>query len=137
MLHAEKSFEAVPKQNTFGIFPESIALNLIISTPFTTNKCLLHYNTGSNNLLLVALKLIECIFSAVNECSPNPLVEPLPRIKMPFFYYQYKQMNSYLLQRFLRYCRNYQLDVKKLLFHQIQYYIQNIYTYQHQSFWLI
>ena len=50
------------------------------------------------NLLFVALVLIEYIFSAVNECSPNPFVEPFPRIKMFVFYYQHEQMNSYLPQ---------------------------------------
>ena len=50
------------------------------------------------NLLFVALVLIEYIFSAVNECSPDPCVGPFPRIKMSVFYYQYEQMNSYLPQ---------------------------------------
>ena len=50
------------------------------------------------NLLFVALVLIEYIFSAVNECSPDPCVGPFPRIKMSIFYFQYEQMNSYLPQ---------------------------------------
>ena len=50
------------------------------------------------NLRFVALVLIEYIFSAANECYPNPCVGPFPRIKMSVFYYQYEQMNSYLPQ---------------------------------------
>ena len=41
------------------------------------------------------------------------------------------EMNSYLLQKVLRFFQShYQLN--KTLFCQIQYHIQNIYTYQHQ-----
>ena len=40
MLSAEKSFEAFPKHNTFGIISESFPLNLIIPITFT-NKLLL------------------------------------------------------------------------------------------------
>ena len=36
------------------------------------------------NFFLVTVKLIEYIFSAVNECSPNPYIGPKPRIKMSF-----------------------------------------------------
>ena len=35
--------------------------------------------------IMFALKLIEYIFFAVNECSSNPCVGPSPRIKMSFF----------------------------------------------------
>ena len=38
----------------------------------------------TQNFFFVSVKLIEYIFSAVNECSPNPCVGPTPEINMLF-----------------------------------------------------
>ena len=49
---------------------------------------------AQTKLFLVIVKLIEYIFSAVNECSPNPCVVPLPRIKIYFPLF----MSAYLVK---------------------------------------
>ena len=49
------------------------------------NNYLLHYNASSNNFfLLLSVKLIEYIFSALSVSSYH-CVRSLPRIKMSFF----------------------------------------------------
>ena len=45
---------------------------------------MLHCNVNLNNFFFVAVKLIECIFSAVKVCS-YPCVGPIPKTNMSFF----------------------------------------------------
>ena len=90
----------IPRHNGVPTISESFALNLIISE---RNNYLLYYNANlKTSFFLFSVKLIEYIFSAVSVWS-NTYVGPLPRIKIFFFYYQYPEMNSYLLQRLLHF----------------------------------
>ena len=58
--------------------------------------------------------MIKYFFSAANFVSAKPSVDPLPRIKMSFFYYQYAQMSSYLHQILLFLSNLLPSDIEKL-----------------------
>ena len=51
------------------------------------------------NFLFDLEKLSKYWASTVNVLSLNPCVGSLPKIKIFFSYYQYKQMSSYKLQK--------------------------------------
>ena len=63
------------------------------------------------NIFFVTVKLITYIFSAVKVCS-NPCVGRLPRTNMSFFYYQYEQKKSYLLQKLIHFDQIHHLEMK-------------------------
>ena len=71
--------------------------------------------------------------SAVSVCS-NTCVGPLPKSKCFLSYYQHEQKNSYILQNLLRFDQIHQLEMKNLIFYQIQFRNPITGTYQYQHF---
>ena len=68
-----------------------------------------------------------------SQCA-NPCVGPLPRIKISFFLLSIIVEELMSTQEIITFIRVPPLGCEKIHVYQIQYHIQNIYTYQYQHF---
>ena len=89
------------------------------------------------NFVLFSVKLIEYIhFSAVCACF-NLFVGPFPRIKIYFFLLSICGDELISTPKTITFLPFPQLGCEKILFYQIQYHVQNIYTDQYLDILLV
>ena len=83
---------------------------------------MLIYNANLTRIFYFLVKLIEYIFSAVKVCC-NPCVVPLPKIKISFFLLSILVDELIPTQNFIIFWPNPHLEMKNLIFYQIQFQI--------------
>ena len=92
----------------------------------------------TKHFLLFPVKLIEYIFSAETVCS-NPCVRPLSRIKIYFFLLLIFVDEPISTRKIIAFLSGPPLGEEGgggVHVYQVQFHIQNTYTYQYQDFYL-